>query len=163
MQTEDRKYNQALNEISGKLTDFELECLEVMKKADPDDSDENRKLNFCLFVILDLMKTSEESILKPLKQRVFDFCFPEKIQQLQQCEKLMQHFQKNLLTLQTNICEVQLEQDHGATEEDEKNQSSIQASSGLEEVSAPLNVSEASNNFQSEVSDQEIVDESDAG
>ena len=79
MQDQDRKNYNALNVISGKLTDFELDCMEVMRTADPDDTYENRRLDFCLFVILDLLKCSEESILKTLKQRIFHYCFPEKV------------------------------------------------------------------------------------
>ena len=55
MQVKDRNYYQALNVISQKLTDFELDCIEVLKVADPDDSNENRKLNVCLFIILELL------------------------------------------------------------------------------------------------------------
>ena len=49
------------------------------------------------------------------------------------------------------------------SEEEEKTQSNIQASSILEEDSIPLDVTEASSNTESEGSDSESIDESDAG
>ena len=117
VQINTREKDLAFLAILERFTDFQKNALKQLKKVDPVDSQDSHMIDLYFFIICELLVHCDKSILSTLKQRVFSFCYPEKVQKQKNLEWQFKQVQTKFKSLYSQFDEIQFE--FGASETEE--------------------------------------------